>query len=83
MPVPQQLGEHRHHRGARRHRPHAQVALQIVVHQGELVAHGVAVGDHPPGPFGDPPAFRREAVEALAPAHDGDPELKFQLLDAV
>jgi hypothetical protein len=79
------LGEHvvdnRYHRRAHGHGSDTEIAVQVAVHDRQLLDHGVAVGKDTFGPFEDPASFVGETLKTLVAQHDGNFELFLKLLD--
>ena len=74
---------HRQDRRHRRHRAEPQVALEVVLHGVDLVAHRLAMGDDQPRHLGDPLALGGEPVKPLPASaqEDRHAQFEFELLD--
>jgi hypothetical protein len=74
-------GEAQDHRQDGRDHRQPQMTRQSLLQHLDFGDHRPGVADDAPGPFENPLAFRREALEARAAVHQSHAERRFQLLD--
>ena len=82
--VAESLQHRRQHGRHRRHSAKAKVACQIIFHDGDFFAHGVAIGEDAARPGGNPLTLGRQPVKALAASAQKNRHAKFEfkLLDS-